>query len=132
MPSDNEFTWKWKWVTNNVIWIIFFIFFYEKFDKVRPLIAKLNKQCLLQYLPEQTVCIDESFIPYFGRIWLVGSLGWLAHLVSWFACNTKVLVDASSNPPLSNVKSLWQNLVSIHQVNKKTLHHQSISQMVIL
>ena len=40
----------------------------DKFDKVRPLIAKLNKQCLLQYLTEQTVGIDESIIPYFGRI----------------------------------------------------------------
>ena len=32
--------------------------------------------------------------------------GWLAHLVSRFACNTRVIVDASSNPPVSNVKSL--------------------------
>ena len=30
----------------------------------------------------------------------------LAHLVSRFACNTRVIVDASSNPPVSNVKSL--------------------------
>ena len=33
-------------------------------------------------------------------------LMWLAHLVSRFACNTRVIVDASSNPPVSNVKSL--------------------------
>ena len=30
----------------------------------------------------------------------------VAHLVSRFACNTRVIVDASSNPPVSNVKSL--------------------------
>ena len=30
----------------------------------------------------------------------------LAHLVSRFACNTTVIVDTSSNPPVSNVKSL--------------------------
>ena len=33
-------------------------------------------------------------------------LGSLAHLVSRFACNTRVIVDASSNSPVSNVKSL--------------------------
>ena len=31
---------------------------------------------------------------------------WLAHLVSRFACNTRVIDDASSNPPVSNDKSL--------------------------
>ena len=30
----------------------------------------------------------------------------IAHLVSRFACNTRVIDDASSNPPVSNVKSL--------------------------
>ena len=39
----------------------------DKFSKVRLLIEKLNKQCLLQHLPEQTVSIDESMVPYFGR-----------------------------------------------------------------
>ena len=37
-------------------------------------------------------------------------VGWateaLAHLISRFACNTRVIVDASSNPPVSHVKSL--------------------------
>ena len=33
-------------------------------------------------------------------------LGWLAHLVSQFACNKMVIVDASSNPPVSNIKLL--------------------------
>ena len=37
-----------------------------KFSKVRTLFEKLNKQCLLQYLPEQT-SIDESMVSYFGR-----------------------------------------------------------------
>ena len=38
----------------------------DKFAKVRPLINKLNEQCLANYLPEQSVGIDESMIPYFG------------------------------------------------------------------
>ena len=28
----------------------------------------------------------------------------LAHLVSRFACNTRVIVDASSSPPVSRIK----------------------------
>ena len=39
----------------------------DKFAKVRPLINKLNEQCLANYLPEQSVSIDESMVPYFGR-----------------------------------------------------------------
>ena len=39
----------------------------DKFAKVRPLIDKLNEQCLANYLPEQSVNIDESMVPYFGR-----------------------------------------------------------------
>ena len=31
----------------------------DKFSKVRSLIEKINKKCLLQYLAEQTVSIDE-------------------------------------------------------------------------
>ena len=38
-----------------------------KFAKVRPLIDKSNEQCLANYLPEQSVSIDESMVPYFGR-----------------------------------------------------------------
>ena len=38
-----------------------------KFSKVRPLIKKLNKQCLMQYVPEKAASIDESMVPYFGR-----------------------------------------------------------------
>ena len=48
-----------------------------------------------------------------------------------FACNTRMIVHASSNPLVSNVKRCNRNLVSIHQVKKQTLHHQSITQMVI-
>ena len=40
------------------------------------------------------------------RIYLCYYSVWLAHLVSLFACNTRVIVDASSNPLVSNVKSL--------------------------
>ena len=32
-----------------------------------PLIDKVNEQCLADYLPEQSVSIDESMVPYFGR-----------------------------------------------------------------
>ena len=39
----------------------------DKFAKVKPLIDKLNEQCLANYLPEQSVSIDESMLPYFGR-----------------------------------------------------------------
>ena len=39
----------------------------DKFAKVRPLLEKLNRQCLSNYQPEQTVSIDESMVPYFGR-----------------------------------------------------------------
>ena len=39
----------------------------EKFSKVRPLLDKVNEQCLSNYLPEQTVSIDESMVPFFGR-----------------------------------------------------------------
>ena len=38
----------------------------DKFAKVRPLIDKLNEQCLANYLPEQSVSIDESMVPYVG------------------------------------------------------------------
>ena len=39
----------------------------DKFSKVRPLLDKLNEQCLSNYLPEQTVSIEKSMVPYFGR-----------------------------------------------------------------
>ena len=39
----------------------------SKVRKVSPLIEKLNEHCLVQYLPEQTVSIDESMVPYFAR-----------------------------------------------------------------
>ena len=39
----------------------------DKFSKAGPLLDKLNKQCLLNHLSEQTVSTDESMVPYFGR-----------------------------------------------------------------
>ena len=39
----------------------------DKFAKVRPLIDKLNEQCFANYLPEQSVGINESMVPYFGH-----------------------------------------------------------------
>ena len=51
---------------------------------------------------------QNFFIIIIGnRIWNTSpSLirGWLAHLVSPFACNTRLIVDASSSPPASRVK----------------------------
>ena len=38
----------------------------DKFSKVVPLLDKLNEQCLSNYLPKQTVSIDESMVPYFS------------------------------------------------------------------
>lgn len=35
----------------------------DKFIKIRPLIEKLIKQCLLRKLPEQTASIDEFMVP---------------------------------------------------------------------
>ena len=40
---------------------------YDKFSKVRPLLNKLNEQCLSNFFPEQTVSIDKSMVPYFSR-----------------------------------------------------------------
>ena len=37
----------------------------DKLSNERLLIEKLNKLWLLEYLPEQTVSIDESMVPYF-------------------------------------------------------------------
>ena len=39
----------------------------DKLRKVQPLLNKLNEQCLSNNLPEQTVSINESMVPYFGR-----------------------------------------------------------------
>ena len=39
----------------------------DKFAKVRKLIKYMNDYCLNNFLPEQTISIDESMIPYFGR-----------------------------------------------------------------
>jgi len=39
----------------------------DKFAKVRKLIDYMNDSCLNNFLPEQTISIDKSMIPYFGR-----------------------------------------------------------------
>ena len=39
----------------------------DKFAKVRPLIDELNEQCFANSLPEQSVSIDESMVPYLRR-----------------------------------------------------------------
>ena len=38
----------------------------DKVAKVRPLIDLVNEQCLANYLPEQSISIDESMVPYLG------------------------------------------------------------------
>ena len=58
-------------------------------------------------------------------------LGLLAHLVSRFASDTGVIVDASSIHRFPTTIRSNKNLESIHQVNKQTLHHQSTTHMVI-
>ena len=42
--------------------------------------------------------------------------GYLAHLVSRFACNTRVIVYIRSNQPVSYVKLLNKNLELKHQL----------------
>ena len=39
----------------------------DTFGKVRPLIYKLNEQCLANYLPDQSVNIDESMVPSISK-----------------------------------------------------------------
>ena len=39
----------------------------DKFAKVRPLIDYINCQCQKHFIPEQTISIDESMIPYYGK-----------------------------------------------------------------
>ena len=34
----------------------------------------------------------------------IDKVGWLAHLVSRFACNASVIVDVSLSPPVSRIK----------------------------
>ena len=66
--------------------------------------------------PENQKALIISFMTYFVsklltkslNFWttnniLVIKLGWLAHLISRFACNTRLIVDASSSPPVSHV-----------------------------
>lgn len=39
----------------------------DKFAKVRPLLDRMNTACLANFQPEQTLSVDESMIPYYGR-----------------------------------------------------------------
>ena len=85
---------------------------------------------LYKHLVYKQLGIGMYFVKQFLKRWHFFGV-WIAHLVSRFACNTRVIVDVSLNPPVSNVKSLNKNFVTIHQLKKQTLHHQSITQMVI-
>ena len=75
----------------------------------------------------------ESFVIHSLKVHALHALGLLAHLVSRFACNTRVILDASLNPPVSRLKLLQQKkLESSHHVNKQELNvTSSINQMVI-
>ena len=42
----------------------------DKFAKMRPVTNKLNEKCLANYLPEQSVSIDESMVPILCSPWL--------------------------------------------------------------
>ena len=65
--------------------------------------------------PENQKALIISFMTYFVSKLLTKSLnfwttnnilvimGWLAHLISRFACNTRLIIDASSSPPVSHV-----------------------------
>ena len=39
----------------------------DKFAKVRLLIIIVNDACLKNFLPQQTISVDESMVPCFGR-----------------------------------------------------------------
>ena len=55
--------------------------------------------------------------------------GWLVYLVSSLACNTRVIVDANSNPPIFRVKIVvTKSAIKSFRKQKLTLtfHHQSI------
>ena len=51
-------------------------------------------------------CIFKSIVVYKIAIIKNFDIKENAQLVSWYACNTRVIVNASSIPPVSNVKSL--------------------------
>ena len=39
----------------------------DKFSKLNPLIRMMNESCLENFIPEKTISIDESMVPYYGR-----------------------------------------------------------------
>ena len=39
----------------------------DKFSKMRPLVDGMNRQSLNNFLPEQTLSIDEFIVPYFDK-----------------------------------------------------------------
>ena len=66
--------------------------------------------------------LELSFFFKFQRLYSgrIGRLGWLAHMVTCFACNTSVIIDASSNLPVQFAVSNCcnKNPESNNQVNK--------------
>ena len=60
-------------------------------------------------------------------------LGWLAHLVSRFACNTRVIVDASSKPLVfpSQIEVRKKLEPNQHGIKQKLNVKSSINQIVI-
>ena len=83
---------------------------------IRHLFATLHVRWL-SHIFNCTACIYQTAtrwdLPsYRITIWLIDQVtlsiclftGWLAHLVSQFACYTRVIVNASSYPPVSHLK----------------------------
>ena len=83
--------------------------------------CKMLWECLLS-----NFIVLSEFVNQGSKLGLDGGDSeWLAHLVSRFTCNTRLIVDASSNPlvPMSNRRN--KSLVSIHQVNKHCIMIQT-------
>ena len=61
--------------------------------------------CIFKHPEIYYICDIIMIISTWDRVhfWIY-LLGWLAHLVSRFACNTRVIVDESSIPPVSRIK----------------------------
>ena len=127
--NDNRVAWLWPYLKLDYALVKILFPVGQRFPMVKtsgyvPRYIKVWTHFRWQFIgfTDFTTCSTMSFtslnlihVNYdnsqvFGS-WLFGVtstwyLGWLAHLVSRFAFNTKVIVDVSSNPPVSNVKSL--------------------------
>ena len=65
-------------------------------------------------LPSRHLLVQIQQSKHQNNMW---NLGWLAHLVSRFACNTRLIVDASSSPPVSLMSNSCNK--TLNQINKQ-------------